>query len=955
MVDNMKRSSFEVLGMCCATEAALVERILKPLHGVKHVSVIVPTRTVTVVHDVLFISVLQIASFIASIYENSSCQTLVEVLASDALNAARLEASLKVQGETDNEKKWPDLPTMVCGLFLALSFLKYVYHPLEWLALGSVFIGFPKVLLRAIASIRALTLNINILVLLAVCSTAALQDFWEAGVIIFLFSIAQWLETRATHKVTTAGLLFVYTPLLSCDSEEFVFSSLWDTLITVKLFNTHLILQENISFEYVMAKVAMSSLTSMAPQKAVIAESGERVDVNDVKINTILAVKAGDAIPLDGIVVEGKCEVDEKMLTGESLPVIKELDSIVWAGTINVNGYISIKTTVLAKDTVVARMSKLVEEASSRKSRTQRFIDNFAKYYIPSVVLISASIAVVPAALEVPDIKPWFHLAIVVLLSACPCALILSTPVAIFCALTKAAISGLLLKGGDYIETLSGIKTVAFDKTGTITRGEFTVTDFSVVDDISIETLLYWVSSIESKSSHPMAAALVEYGMSRSVRPIPENVENFDNFAGEGVFGRIDGKDIYIGNRRIGARADSKRVDCHLQFQSHEISSPKQYCGPTLVGVFSLVDTCRSGALEAIEQLKLLGVRSVLLTGDSTQAAMYVHSQLNHLLDIVHAELLPVEKAVIIENWKKDGLTAMIGDGINDAPALATADIGISMGISGSALANETGNAILMSNDIQKIPEAIRLARKTTRKLIENVIISIGFKSAVLALAISGYPIVWLAVLTDVGTCLLVILNSMLILQEKPKYERKSTSSKYGTFLEDVTTTLLDNESNSTKNQGLLTSEECGKDCCKDDTYRVETTSKNESSGRLKMSSLKGNQSGNLVSIEVHIVKPCNGCCLSEVKMCEDSTCRTNNSSDCCQEQSKTEKCGTHSIAIEDSSIASLESDGLKDKSVDISESSGTKGIPKCCNNTCCNDFNNMNSLSLSQPEIIIE
>ncbi|XP_027338725.1 putative inactive cadmium/zinc-transporting ATPase HMA3 [Abrus precatorius] len=858
MEDNLKRSNFEVLGMCCATEAALVERILKPLHGVKDISVIVPTRTVTVVHDILLISQSQIA---------------------DALNAARLEASLSLQGETDNDKKRPDLPTMACGFLLALSFLKYIYHPLGWLALGSVVIGFPKVLFRAIASIKALTLNINILVLLAVCGTAALQDFWEAGVIIFLFSIAQWLETRATHK----------------------------------------------------AVVAMSSLTNMAPQKAVVAETGERVDVNDVKINTILVVKAGDDIPLDGVVVEGKCEVDEKMLTGESFPVTKELDSLVWAGTINLNGYISVKTTVLAKDTMVARMSKLVEEASSRKSRTQRFIDNFARYYIPAVVLISASIAVVPAALRVPDITPWFHLAIVVLLSACPCALILSTPVAIFCALTKAAISGLLFKGGDYIETLSGIKTVAIDKTGTITRGEFTVTDFSVVQDISIETLLYWVSSVESKSSHPMAAALVEYGMLHSVKAMPENVENFQNFPGEGVVGTIDGIDIYIGNRRIGARAGSERVDCDMQFQSHEISTPKQCCGPTLVGVFNLSDTCRSGVLEAIEELKLLGVRSVMLTGDSTQAAKHVESQLNHALDIVHAELLPAEKAMIIDNFKKDGITAMIGDGVNDAPALATADIGISMGISGSALANETGNAILMSNDMRKIPEAIRLARKTMRKLIENVIISIGFKSAILALAISGHPIVWLAVLTDVGTCLLVILNSMLLLEEKPKHERESTSSKYGTFLEDKTITLLDKNYNSNENQVLLTKEKCGKECCKNVNHHVAT-------------------------VEVHIVKSCNGCCLGKVKMCEDSSYRTNNRCASWQVHYKTKKCGTGSVVTQDEKIAAtLESVGYKIESMDdVSELSETSGIPMCCKNRCCNDRVN-NISSLNKPEIIIE
>ncbi|TKY72717.1 putative cadmium/zinc-transporting ATPase HMA4 [Spatholobus suberectus] len=343
-----------------------------------------------------------------------------------------------------------------------------------------------------------------------------------------------------------------------------------------------------------------------------------------------------------------------------------------------------------------------------------------------------------------------------------------------------------------------------------------------------------------------------------------------------------------------------------------------------------------------------------MLTGDSTLAAKYVQSQLNHTLDIVHAELLPVEKAVIIENFKKDGLTAMIGDGVNDAPALATADIGISMGISGSALANETGNAILMSNDIRKIPEAIRLARKTTRKLIENVIISVGFKSAILALAIAGHPIVWLAVLTDVGTCLLVILNSMLILQDKPKYERKSTSSKYGTFLEDMTITLLDKKTNSNENQGLLTSEKCGKDCCKIDPHRVATTSKHESSGLSNLSLLKGNHHGNLVSVEVHLVKPCNGCCLGKVKMCENSSCGTNNSSDCCQVQFKTEKCDTGSVVTQDASIATLESDGYKDKTMDISELSGTSGIPKCCKNSCCNDSVNDVS-SLSQPEIIIE
>ncbi|CAN1329743.1 Cadmium/zinc-transporting ATPase HMA2 [Linum perenne] len=237
----------------------------------------------------------------------------------------------------------------------------------------------------------------------------------------------------------------------------------------------------------------MNSLMSIAPQKAIIVDTGEEVDVDKVKLNTVVAVKAGEAIPIDGIVVDGQCEVDEKSLTGESIPVAKHKDSTVLAGTINLNGYISVKTTSLAEDCAVAKMTKLVEEAQNSKSSTQRFIDRCAQYYTPAIILISASFVIVPLALRVHNRDHWFHLALVVLVSACPCALLLSTPVATFCALKMAATAGLLIKGGDYLETLAKIKVVAFDKTGTITRGDFVVSDFvSVCEDFSSETLVYW-------------------------------------------------------------------------------------------------------------------------------------------------------------------------------------------------------------------------------------------------------------------------------------------------------------------------------------------------------------------------------------------------------------------------------------------------------------------------------
>ncbi|XP_019454574.1 PREDICTED: putative cadmium/zinc-transporting ATPase HMA4 isoform X5 [Lupinus angustifolius] len=691
---KLQKSYFDVLGLCCSSEVPLIEGILKPIEGIKDVSVVVPSRTVIVVHDMLVVSPLQIAK---------------------ALNEARLEANIRVYGEENHQKKWPSPYVVASGVLLLLSFLKYVYHPLQYLALGAVAAGIFPIILKAIVSIRNFRIDINILMIIAVIGTIAMKDYLEAGTIVFLFSIAEWLETRASHK----------------------------------------------------ANAVMSSLMSITPKKAVIAETGEEVDADDVKVNTIIAVKTGEVIPIDGVVVDGNCEVDEKTLTGESFPVPKQRDSIVWAGTINLNGYISVKTTAMAEDCVVAKMAKLVEEAQNSKTSTQRLIDKFAKFYTPAVVAIAALVAVIPLAFRVRNEKHWLHFALVVLVSACPCALILSTPVATFCAYTKAATIGLLIKGGDHLETLAKVKVIGFDKTGTITKGEFEVTKFqSLSDDIDLNTLIHWVSSIESKSSHPLAEAIVDYGKSLSIEPKPEEVTGFENFHGEGISGTIDGRVLYIGNKKIATRAGSETVPTLAGENQRGKTTGYIYSEATPIGYFSLSDTCRTGVQEAIGKLKSMGIKTAMLTGDSQAAAMQAQEQLEQALELIHAELLPEDKVKIISEFKKEGLTAMVGDGVNDAPALATADIGISMGISGSALASETGNIILMSNDIRKIPEAIKLARKSHRKVLENIVLSITTKVAIIGLAIGGYPIVWAAVLADVGTCLLVILNSMLLLRK---------------------------------------------------------------------------------------------------------------------------------------------------------------------------------------------
>ncbi|KAI7739098.1 hypothetical protein M8C21_013763 [Ambrosia artemisiifolia] len=616
-----------------------------------------------------------------------------------------------MKGDQSYRNKWPSPFAVACGVLLVLSFLKYVYSPFKWLALGAVAVGIVPLFLKAIASLRNLRIDINVLMLIAVGGSIFLKDYWEAGTIVFLLTISEWLETRASHKATAV----------------------------------------------------MSSLMSIAPQKAVLAETGEEVNTKDVMVNTRLAVKAGDMIPIDGVVVDGSCEVDEKALTGESFPVSKQVDSIVWAGTVNLNGYISVKTTTLAEACVVAKMAKLVEEAQNNKSKTQRYVDKIANYYTPAVCVVAACLAGIPAALRVHDVEKWYHLALVVLVSACPCALILSTPVAAFCALSKAATSGLLVKGAEYLETLSMVKFICFDKTGTITKGEFSVSSFNPLVDN--HKLLYWVSSLESKSSHPMAAALVDYARANSVESQPDNVEEFKDFPGEGIYGKIDGKDVYIGNQKIAIRAGCSQVPMNRSESTEGKSTGYVFVESTLAGTFSLADSCRIGVKEALEQLKSMGIRTAMLTGDCQAAADYAQNQLGGALEVVHAGLLPQDKAKIIKEIQKESKTAMVGDGLNDAPALATADIGISMGVSGSALANETGHVILMSNDIRKIPVAVKLARKARRKIFENIFISVITKVGIIGLAIAGHPLVWAAVLADVGTCLLVIFNSMLLLQ----------------------------------------------------------------------------------------------------------------------------------------------------------------------------------------------
>ncbi|PUZ69078.1 hypothetical protein GQ55_2G079700 [Panicum hallii var. hallii] len=660
-----EKTYLDVLGICCTTEVALVERLLSPIDGVRAVTVVVPSRTVIVEHDAAAVSQLHIVK---------------------VLNKAGLEASIRAYGSggVGGARRWPSPFIVACGALLAASFFAPLLPALRWLALAAACVGSQPMLLRAFAAAGNLTMNINILMLIAVAGAVALGNYTEAGAIVFLFTVAEWLETLACTKAS-AGML---------------------------------------------------SLMSAVPKHVVLAETGQVVGMRDVGVGTVIAVKAGEVVPVDSVVVGGQSEVDESSLTGESFPVPKQPQSEVWAGTMNLDGYIAVRTTALAENSTVAKMERLVEEAQNSRSKTQRLIDSCSKYYTPAVVVVAAGVVLVPFLLVAHDLKQWFQLSLVLLVSACPCALVLSTPVATFCALLRAVRMGLLIKGGNILESLGEVRIAAFDKTGTITRGEFSISACHVVGNkVEMEQLLYWVSSMESKSSHPMAAALVEYSQTKSIRPEPENVTEFHICHGEGIYGVISGKHIYIGNKKIMARSSCQEPV--QEMDDHKgVSIGHVICDGDLVGLFSLSDDCRTGAAKAIKELRSMGIKLIDLRDqlDATRAGAARRRPLEEL----HSELLPEDKVRLIAKLKATaGATLMVGDGMNDAPALAMADVGLSMGLSGSAAAVETSHATLMSSDILRVPRAVRLGRRTRRTIAANVAFSISAKAAILVLAVA--------------------------------------------------------------------------------------------------------------------------------------------------------------------------------------------------------------------------
>ena len=517
------------------------------------------------------------------------------------------------------------------------------------------------------------------------------------------------------------------------------------------------------------ARRSIESLMKLAPEVATVKRGGEEVEVplSEVNVNDVIVVRPGEKIPLDGRVIRGVSTVNQAPITGESMPVTKQVDDLVYAGTINNDGFLEVRVTKRSDETLLSKIVKLVEEAQRMKSPTEKFIDRFSKYYTPSVMLLAFGVAIIPTFVFGQPFNEWLYKALVLLVVSCPCALAISTPVAMVSGITSAARNGVLIKGSAYVEEVNKVNVFAFDKTGTLTEGRLEATDI-VSFGHSRGEILSIAASLEALSEHPIARAVVEKAKGEGVEL--RMVDDFRAIAGKGVTGKIDGQRYYVGNRRL--------------FKELPASFPREKAwklgneGKTVVfvgeegevtGLIAVMDKIRDTTIETMNELRRRKIKTVMITGDNERTAKAIADRIG--ITEYRAELLPEDKVNMIkELLKKYKHVAMVGDGVNDAPALARASVGIAMGAIGSEVSLESADIVLMQDDLSKLPYLIELSKKTLEIVKENVLASILIKGSFAVLVFPGLITLWLAVAAgDMGLSLAVILNSMRLSLIKPQ------------------------------------------------------------------------------------------------------------------------------------------------------------------------------------------
>ena len=742
-------TKLRVQNICCAMENRLVQDTLEPLEGVKSVSVNVIGRMAYVHYDP----------------EVTSPEKIV-----NKLNKVHLGASIMETGSHHLQDRkvafslyWYVIYILIQTALFSVALVAFFTQKtwFEWVAIAEIVFAIGLVLKKAFISIKTCCVDINILMLIAITGTLANQSWLEGAAVLYFYSLADGMQ----------------------------------------------------KFSMYMVQRTISGLMLKAPSVVIIASTGECVPVETVTKGTAIAIRPGELIPLDGEVVKGRAAVDESSVSGEPVPVEKTVGSKVFSGTISQNGYLEVETTSDLTTSTVSKVAQLVQEAQTGSARTEVAINRFAKYYTPAVVIVAALVFVVPAILGVAgvgtysqELKEWGIRALVILVIACPCALVMSSPIAVVCSITAAARKGALIKGGVHLETLVRLQVLAFDKTGTLTEGKFQVVDKICPLDVDKEATLRVAAALESKSSHPLAAAIVNdfFGCiagnvsSESGVTLPE-VSRFELEEGQGISGVVERHLVEIGNyeffERLSQELDREMESSYFTWSNESKTVIFVCVDGKLAMMIALADTIRPNSLAALDWLRRLRVQTAMITGDNSRTALAVMSKLR--LDECIAEMKPQDKLSWIKE-KQDGehdmedetrqscwcvccavhvhrpgyvrlgsggknrsIVGMVGDGVNDGPALAAADIGIAMGAGGTALAVEAADVTLMSNNLAKIPELVELGRYCQSVVTQNIFFAVVFKLVIIITAILGKLSLWMAVVADVLGLLFVLLNGL--------------------------------------------------------------------------------------------------------------------------------------------------------------------------------------------------
>ncbi|MBR9689942.1 MAG: cadmium-translocating P-type ATPase [Candidatus Altiarchaeota archaeon] len=627
-------------------------------------------------------------------------------------------SSCNVSSKT-KEPQWKRkniLISLIAGTLLSVGlyfeFFANQYTAAQFLFLAVVLVAGREIIRKGLLSAWRKQLNINVLISIATAGAFMIGHGEEGAAVVFLFFIAEFLEDYAADR----------------------------------------------------ARESMASLLKLAPKTATIKRGKKEITlrIEEVKVGDIVILKPGDRIPVDGIVVSGVSSVNQAPITGESMVVSKAKGDPVFAGTTNEEGYLEVRVTKESDETLLSRIVELVEDAQKKKSTTEAFIDRFSKSYTPIIIVLALAVMTIPTLVFGLPFNEWFYRGLVLLVVSCPCALAISTPISMVSGITSAARNGVIIKGGNFVEEIKNAKVIVFDKTGTLTEGKLELTDIVTLNNNSEESLLKIVASLESKSKHPLAKVIVENARERGIKL--KKVHNFKSITGKGVKGKIGGRIIYAGNRSLFKEMKVKLPLASIDRLEGDgkttviIGSKRQ-----LIGVVALMDKVRDNSRKVIEELKHQGIRTVMLTGDNERVARFLARKLS--IDEYYAELLPEDKVKKIDQLLNDyEHVVMVGDGVNDAPALAKAHVGIAMGTIGSDVAIETADIALMKDDLSKVNYLISLSKRTMSIVKQNVTASLLIKGLFAALAIPGFMPLWLAVAVgDMGLSLAVIANALRI------------------------------------------------------------------------------------------------------------------------------------------------------------------------------------------------